>query len=226
MSDLARLLQAHSATKLLHDPTRHVCNGCGQALTGTMSEHQADVLDLAGYELPVSAGWPTPDMQEELASNIADDRQAAHNHLVTLVLDWYEEPANFEDATGLAQFILESGWMPRWACRDYVMDRLRVARTTRESCHQRELEAERLVAHETGFKIGYAKGADHAFDKSWSIVNFFERLHVKTADRLRTARATIRDQRATITAQDALIDGMRSTLQQRRAMADTAAALS
>ncbi|WP_284984268.1 hypothetical protein [Arthrobacter sp. efr-133-TYG-118] len=134
MSDLAKLLQEHSATRLLHNPTRHVCNGCGQAITSTMSEHQADVLDLAGF------------------------------------------------------------------VKDTVV----------------------VSAYQAGLYRGMS-----ASDAEWvGPVASLQRLHDKTGDRLRAARALVREQRETITAQDALIQAMHKTLTQQRAMAETVAALS
>jgi hypothetical protein len=201
MSDLAKLLQEHSATKLLHGPTRHVCNGCGQALTGTMADHQADVLDLAGYApAPVSADRPVPTTQDEMDA----DRKAAADQLAELVHGWYLAPANLEATTAeesaeLAQTILAAEWVPGWAYR-------------------RDIALTAAAAH--------ASGHQHELDELAGPIHRLQSVHFKTADRLTAARATIKDQRATIAAQVALIDGMRSTLLQRRAVADTASALS
>jgi hypothetical protein len=193
MSDLAKLLQAHSATKLLHGPTRHVCAGCGQAITGTMADHQADVLDLAGYE----AARPAPTTAEGMAA----DRAAASDQLAELVLDWITAPANDTvegDADELAEMLLAAHWVPGWAYR-------------------RDMGMVAAAAH--------LSGHEHEADEMAGPINSLQRLHEKTGDRLRAARAAIKDQRATIAAQNALIDGMRSNLLQKRAMADTAAAL-
>jgi hypothetical protein len=199
MSDLAKLLQAHSATRLLHNPTRHVCAGCGQAIIGTMADHQADVLDLAGYApAPASTDRPVPTTTAEMDA----DRKVAAEQLVDLVHGWITTPANAtdaEDAAELADLLLAAQWVPGWA---YRRDIALVADAAHMSGHQHEL------------------------DELAGPIHRLQSVHEKTADRLTTARATIKDQRATIAAQDALIDGMRATLGQRRAMADTAAALS